>query len=150
MRGLNPTRSRPGILKNYELIFVMTNGMAAARACDSSEIHGVLHRVTRAELDMLDKIESNYVIGKKVSIQLYNSEEQKNITHDPNDKEKQCHDILEKSRNSWVTDVEGNVYVLNAQIVLKDPEKFSINLPNERYIDILKGGARHYGLNVIR
>ena len=150
MRGLNPITSRPGILKNYELIFVKRNGMAAARVCDSSEIHGVLHRVTRAELDTLDKIESNYVVGKKVSIQLYNSEDQQNIPHDPNEEEKQGNDILEKSRKSWVKDVEGIVYVLNDQIVLQDPEKFSINTPNERYIDILKGGARHYGLNVIR
>ena len=101
MRGLNPTRSRPGILKNYELIFVKTNGMAAARMSDSSEIHGVLHRVTRAELNTLDKIESNYVIGKKVSILLYNNEKQENIPKDPNDEENQCHDILDKSRNSW-------------------------------------------------
>ena len=40
------------------------------------------------------------------------------------------------------------VYVLNNEIVKTDPERFSENPPGERYIDILKGGAEYYGLDV--
>ena len=77
MRGLNPLKSRPGILRDYELIFVMAHGMAAARKVDSVQndskksIHGVLHQVTRAEMDILSKSESTYVIEEKVIIETY-------------------------------------------------------------------------------
>ena len=53
MRGLHPVESHPGVLKGYELIFVMAHGMAAARKCNEEktekgkEIHGVLHRITK-------------------------------------------------------------------------------------------------------
>ena len=77
MRDVNPIKSRPGILKGYELIFVTVNGWAAARQCKSNirqasaEIHGVLHTITRDSMNELDKLESSYVKGKHVSIELY-------------------------------------------------------------------------------
>ena len=149
MRGLNPVKSRPGILKNYELIFVMAHGMAAARLCDSSNIHGVLHRVAKTELDVLNKSESTYVIGKKVIIDLYRSEEQENLSEDEKDNEKSNEARFASVGQSMIKNVEAIVYVLNDQIVSTDPKRFALHAPNERYIDILKGGAIHYGINVI-
>ena len=150
MRGLNPIKSRPGILKNYELIFVMAHGMAAARLCDSSNIHGVLHRVSKAELDVLNKSESTYVIGKKVNIGLYRNEDLQNWPEDVKEKERLNQAGFASVEQSMIKNVDAIVYVLNDQIVLKDPERFAVNPPSERYIDILKGGALHYGLNVIK
>ena len=46
--------------------------------------------------------------------------------------------------------VDAVVYVLNNQIVESDPEKFAEHPPGERYIDILKDGAQHFGLDVIK
>lgn len=146
MRGLNPIKSRPGILKNYELIFVMAHGMAAAKFCNSSSIHGVLHRVSRAELDVLNKSESTYVIGKKVVINLYKNEEQENLREDVKETPKQAG--FTRSGESMITNIEAIVYVLNDQIVSQDPERFALHPPTERYIEILKGGALHYGLEV--
>ena len=144
MRGLNPVKSRPGILRDYELIFVMTNGMAAARKFDASKhndrkcIHGVLHRVSRPEMDILSKSESTYVIEKNVTIETY---KRKNETEDKKNEEQSRDEDNEEK-------VSAVVYVLNNEIVKTDPERFSENPPGERYIDILKGGAEYYGLDV--
>ena len=148
MRGLKPLKSRPGILKDYELIFVMAHGMAAARKVDSVQndnkksIHGVLHQVTRAEMDILSKSESTYVKEENVIIQTYRSEKDRTEKHVSKD--------IEKFSNlNGCEKVEAVVYVLNNDIVATDPERFSENLPSERYIDVLKNGAQYHGLDVI-
>ena len=156
MRGLHPIESRPGVLKGYELIFVMAHGMAAARRCNEEkaeirkEIHGVLHRITKKEMETLDKSESTYVIGNKVSIELYD--------HDETDTGSSCAKNKSSLKGSGGCTglkkdntrraLEAIVYVLNEQIVEKDPDRFAIYPPTQRYIDILKGGAFHYGLHV--
>ena len=71
--------------------------MAAARYCNSSEIHGVLHRVTKEEMERLNKIESGYVIGKSVRIELYKSEEKDDIIIDPNGIERQLKGLFKLS-----------------------------------------------------
>ena len=148
MRGLNPLKSRPGILRDYELIFVMAHGMAAARKVDSvpndskKSIHGVLHQVSRAEMDILSKSESTYVKEEKVIIQTYRSVKDRTDSDVSKDMEK-LSDINECEK------VEALVYVLNNDIVATDPERFSENPPSERYIDILKDGAHYHGLDVI-
>ena len=147
MRGLNPVKSRPGILRDYELIFVMTNGMAAARKFDASKhndrkcIHGVLHRVSRPEMDILSKSESTYVIEKIVTIDTYKRKNEPIETEDKKNEEQSRDEDNEEK-------VSAVVYVLNNEIVKTDPERFSENPPGERYIDILKGGAEYYGLDV--
>lgn len=147
MRGLNPVKSRPGILRDYELIFVMTNGMAAARKFDESKhndrkcIHGVLHRVSRPEMDILSKSESTYVIEKNVIIETYKCKNEQVETDGNKNK-----DYLTNKDDKET--VSAFVYVLNDEIVKTDPERFSENPPGERYIDILKGGAEYYGLDV--
>ena len=147
MRGLNPVKSRPGILRDYELIFVMTNGMAAARKFDETKhndrkcIHGVLHRVSRPEMDILSKSESTYVIEKNVTIETYKRKYEQIETDDKKNEEKSSYKDDEEK-------VSAVVYVLNNEIVKTDPERFSENPPGERYIDILKGGAEYYGLDV--
>ena len=156
MRGLHPIESRPGVLKGYELIFVMAHGMAAARKCNEektekrNEIHGVLHRIAKKEMETLDKSESTYVIGNKVRIELYDDDEIDTGSSYPK-KESSSMDSggctgLKKTNTRRA--LEAVVYVLNEQIVNKDPDRFAIYPPTQRYIDILKGGALHYGLHV--
>ena len=148
MRGLNPRKSRPGILRDYELIFVMAHGMAAARKADSVQndskksIHGVLHQVSRAEMDILSKSESTYVKEEKVIIHTYRS------VNDSTESDLSKH--MEKLSNmNGCEKVEAVVYVLNNDIVATDPERFSENPPGERYIDILRDGAHYHGLDVM-
>ena len=156
MRGLHPVESRPGVLKGYELIFVMAHGMAAARKCNEErtevrkEIHGVLHRITKSEMETLDKSESTYVIGNKVSIELYDDDETDNGSSCPKNKSnlKDFGGLAGLKKDNTRRALEAVVYVLNEEIVEKDPDRFAIYPPTQRYIDILKGGAFHYGLHV--
>ena len=146
MREISPIRSRPGVLKGYELIFVMANGYAAARKCDTSkeeEIHGVLHTISKQTMEQLDRIESTYVKAVEVSIKLY---EEDRLSHQVNESPKETN-IREQNTKRIV---RGNVYILNEEIVSLNTEKFAINPPSERYIDILKEGARHFGIKVYK
>jgi len=123
MRDLKPSKSRPAYLKDFKLIFGMKYGMAAASRCIGQEIHGVLHRITKEELVKLDKIETWYV-RDKVDVCTYNGDKS--------------------------TDAEAAtayVYVFNPELVAKDPELFNEHPPKERYMDILKEGAREYGVD---
>ena len=61
MRGIYPLESRSACLHDYELFFGMESGFAAARRALCSEMNGVVHRITRQELDMLNKLEVWYV-----------------------------------------------------------------------------------------
>ena len=133
---------------NYELIFVMAHGMAAARKVDITKtknskcIHGVLHRVSRTEMDLLSKSESTYVIEQNVTIQTYKSNKELVEQDDSEGVEK-------TSDNHNGEDIDAVVYVLNKEIVESNPERFAEHPPGERYIDIIKDGAQHYGLDVI-
>lgn len=69
-RGLRPLESRPGEILDYKLEFLGPMGMAGAVKCEGMSFHGVLHRMSLADMEALDKIESSYarVIG---NIRLY-------------------------------------------------------------------------------
>ena len=86
---------------------------------------------------------------KRVNIELYKSEENEDMLIESDDREKPFHEGYSNSTEAWVNNVEGFVYILNDRLVSEDPEKFAENPPSERYIDILKGAALHYGLHVI-
>ena len=124
IRGVYPQESRPACLPDYELVFAMADGFAAARRAPGKKLHGVLHRISRKELAELDIIEFWYV-KEKVLVLPY--------------------------QGAWnaskIPSVEANVYVFNPQFVSEDPEKFAENLPSERYLDILKEGAKQFGLD---
>jgi len=122
MRDLHPTKSRPACLKDFELIFGMKYGMAAAKQAAGQEIHGVVHRITKKELGILDKIETWY-IREKVEIFAYEG-------------------LM--PRNSQGT--EAYVYVFNPEFVRKDPDLFQEHPPNARYIEILIEGAKVHGV----
>ena len=146
LRGITPLKSRPGLLKGYKLIFVMANGFAAAKECNTYDpstdtIHGVLHRLPKLQMETLDKIESLYAIGKDVTIQLY----QENGLNDESS-HKYANDYKDEEFASNL--VRGKVYILNEDIVSKNPNQFTTNPPSERYIDILKEGAKHFGIEV--
>eukprot|EP00092_Neocalanus_flemingeri_P011960 GFUD01012893.1.p1 GENE.GFUD01012893.1~~GFUD01012893.1.p1 ORF type:complete len:290 (+),score=81.73 GFUD01012893.1:147-1016(+) len=123
MRDLKPTKSRPACLKDFELIFGMNYGMAAARRSPGQKIHGVLHRITGEELVKLDKIETWYV-REKVNVFTYEGE---------------------MSNDTQAT--QAYVYIFNPELVAKDPELFKEHPPQERYMDILKEGAKEYGVD---
>jgi len=123
MRDLKPTKSRPACLKDFELIFGMNYGMAAARRSPGQEIHGVLHRITAEELVKLDKIETWYV-REKVKVVTYEGEMSKDTE-----------------------DAQAYVYVFNPELVAKDPDLFKEHPPKERYMEILKEGAKEYGVD---
>ena len=125
MRDLNPSKSRPAYLKDFQLIFGMKYGMAAARKESGHTIHGVLHRITKDELVKLDKIETWY-IREKVPVTEYHDGDMKNV------------------------DKEGTlayVYVFKPDLLAKDPELFAEHPPKQRYLDILKEGAKDYGVD---
>merc|ERR1712013_20207 len=123
MRELKPSRSRPALLRDFELIFGMKYGMAAARPCLGQEIHGVVHRITKEELDKLDKIETWYV-REKVEVSAY-----------------------EEVKSKVTETLLAYVYVFNPELVSKDPDLFNEFPPKERYMDILKEGAKNYGVD---
>lgn len=120
MRGIHPLESRAACLKDYELFFGMDSGFAAARQDPGSEMHGVVHRLTRQELDMLDKIEFWY-IKELVEVVPYTGEEN-------------------------LAPVEAFVYIFDPKMVEKYPEKFAKSPPSARYMEILQEGAKHFGL----
>ena len=67
MRGISPTLSRAGVLRNYRLVFRTESGFAGAEKCGDdggAGLHGVLHRITQKESDILDSIEVLYTKDK--------------------------------------------------------------------------------------
>ena len=53
--------SRAGVLRNYRLVFKTESGFAGAEKCSGGAgLHGVLHRITQRESDILDSIEVLY------------------------------------------------------------------------------------------
>ena len=120
MRDLRPAKSRPAFLKDFELIFGTKGGMAAARPGLGYEMHGVVHRVTKEELLKLDKIEFLYV-RERVEVFVYDGD-----------------------RLNVKESVPAFVYVFRPDMVAKDPKEYP---PTERYMDILKEGAKHFGVD---
>jgi len=120
MRGIFPMESRAARLPGYKLLFGMANGFAAAEKVDGEEMHGVLHRITSKELAVLDKIEVMY-IRELVEVVPYVGDEE-------------------------YTPVQAYVYIFDPAKVVQNPDRFTDNPPAERYMDILKEGAKYFGL----
>jgi gamma-glutamylcyclotransferase (GGCT)/AIG2-like uncharacterized protein YtfP len=101
----------------------MEGGFAAARQALGTEMHGVVHRITRQELDMLDKIEVWY-IKDLVKVVPYD------------------HEKKQPAVNAFV-------YVFDPNMIEKYPEKFA-GTPSKSQIygNITRGGkpfqARQY------
>jgi len=121
MRGIFPSESRAAGLKDYELFFGMANGFAAARHVPGSEMHGVLHRISREELDMLDRIEVWYI--------------------------RDLVDVVPYNGDIKLPAVKAFVYVFDPKSVENNPEQFAENPPKERYLEILLEGAKYFGLD---
>lgn len=56
-RDIYPVESYPAILQDFELNFFGGWGMAVAIAKSGKTFHGVLHKVTKLEMEQLDEIE---------------------------------------------------------------------------------------------
>merc|ERR1711936_945134 len=121
MRGIYPTESRAAVLNDYQLYFGMANGFAAARKKPSSELHGVVHRITSKELEVLDRIEAWYI--------------------------RELVDVVPYQGNKMLPTVKANVYVFDPKKVEINPEQYAENPPEERYLEILMEGAKHFGLD---
>jgi gamma-glutamylcyclotransferase (GGCT)/AIG2-like uncharacterized protein YtfP len=73
LREVKPSRSWPGILHDYELVFVGTGGMGSIDYKKGASMHGVLHHVTAKEMAVLDKIEMSYK-RLPVNIEMYDGQ----------------------------------------------------------------------------
>eukprot|EP00090_Calanus_glacialis_P006347 TRINITY_DN14957_c0_g1_i1.p1 TRINITY_DN14957_c0_g1~~TRINITY_DN14957_c0_g1_i1.p1 ORF type:complete len:288 (+),score=82.83 TRINITY_DN14957_c0_g1_i1:23-865(+) len=120
MRGIFPQESRAACLKGYELFFGMANGFAAAKPKQGGELHGVVHRISKKELAILDKIEVWYIRDLVEVVPYYGENKQ--------------------------PAVKAFVYVFDPAKVEKNPSQFAANPPKERYMDILLEGAKYFGL----
>jgi gamma-glutamylcyclotransferase (GGCT)/AIG2-like uncharacterized protein YtfP len=104
--------SRAACLQDYDFFFGMESGFAAARWELGSEMHGVVHRITRHELEMLDKIEGWYV--------------------------KDLVEVVPYRFEQKLPSIKTFVYVFDQIMVEKYPENFAENPPKARYMEILQ------------
>ena len=72
-REIVPIDSKPSEIIDYKLRFVGTAGMAEASYSPGSSFHGVAHKLTTADMQKLDSIESAYD-RKPAIIQMYSGE----------------------------------------------------------------------------
>ena len=114
MRAIFPQESRAACLKGYELFFGMANGFAAAKPKQGGELHGVVHRISKKELGILDMIEVWYIRDLVEVVPYYGENKQ--------------------------PAVKAFVYVFDPAKVEKNPSQFAANPPKERYMDILLEG----------
>jgi len=59
-RGIHPISSEPAELLNFRIGFFTSQGFAEAIPEENSSCHGVIHHLTKADMDKLDKIEQLY------------------------------------------------------------------------------------------
>lgn len=71
LRNLKPTKSMPGILRGWKLVFRGMGGMGDILESPSDHFHGILHHLTSSEFKHLDTIEGSY-LRTPVNIELYN------------------------------------------------------------------------------
>jgi hypothetical protein len=115
-RGICPKYSKPGEILDHEFRFFGPQGMAEAIPCQGKSFHGVLHCITQADVDELNKIEVTYDFSP-CSVKLYDGQILSN-----------CY-----------------VYVLNAEKrgMIACMTSYP---PSERYLEILIEGCRYYGV----
>ena len=59
-RDVFPLESKPAEILDYKIVFFGKAGMAAAQHQVGESFHGVLHKLTAKEMQILDKIEFSY------------------------------------------------------------------------------------------
>ena len=121
MRDICPSVSRPAVLRDFRLVFRTKDGFAGAEKSPGSGIHGVLHRITKEESNILDAIEILYT-KETVEVSPYHQEGDKDT-------------------------VQAVVYVFDEEQIARDPEKMSHHPPGARYMEILQEGAAKFGLD---
>lgn len=116
-RQLHPVESYPAEILDYELLFLGKMAMAFAMPTPGKSFHGVLHKMTEADMKVLDGIEITYeriaavaklYDGSTVSCTVYSS-------------------------GVLFNNGTGGHHSENA-------------LPGERYIDIMTQGCKHFGV----
>jgi len=118
-RGLKPKQSEPAELIDHRLLWKGSEGMASQEAAPGESFHGVLHLMSAEHMKKLDAIELSYD-QVKVNARLYNGSM------------KEC-----------------VVYKMNLEALKKsgmNPNAAS-NLPQQRYIDIIVEGCKHFGVD---
>jgi len=118
-RGLKPIESFPAQVSDYKLLFFGPSGVAGAVAEEGKSFHGVLHKMTKDDKEILDKIEMGYD-ADPCKVKLYDGSEKDAV-----------------------------IYVLNWEKVknyFPGGEKSDDKPPTERYITIIIEGCEHYGV----
>lgn len=77
LRNLIPLSSEPGEILDYEIGFFGSGGFAEAKPSPGKSFHGVLHRMTTAQMEGLDRIECLYARAY-ANVRLYDGQVRQN------------------------------------------------------------------------
>jgi len=126
LRGLSPTASLPAELYGYRLGFFGPMGFAEAipTPLGESSMHGVMHRVTQAQMKQLDKVEIGYV-RRTGKARPYNNRIGSSSSHHNNE----LVTVTVYCRPDGANQEEEN------------------RPPKERYMEILIAGATQFGVD---
>lgn len=113
----------------------LLGGMANILEAPGSKIHGVLHRVTQAEFEVLTEIESNY---ETVSIPVTPYTPHSSATHADSS-------TTNSNSNSTVTATAFIVRPPATEAMLQHHPEWANSLPSDRYIRIITAGADFEG-----
>ena len=72
IENLKPERSQPAILADHEIKFDGPNGNPQAKPLIGKNIHGVVHFLTKFQIEQVDKIEM--VPKTEITVKLYSGE----------------------------------------------------------------------------
>jgi hypothetical protein len=135
LRNLNPTVSRPAILRDFELAFKGEAGMGTVIEKAGGHLHGVVHTITQREMLMLDKIESGYD-RLTVTAEFYDG------SKGPATVYKFKPDLLAKSMWAlFCLQIESVLHLcMRVALMGSGPD----GLPSERYLDIIIRGCVHH------
>lgn len=119
-RQLIPTSSSPGLLLDYRLRFFAPMGYAEAVHEKGAQFHGVIHTLTESQMDLLDDYEGHLYQRTEAVACLYGNSD---------DAE---------------TQEEVSVWVYCRK---ENAEGIVDSTPQQRYLEIMIEGARHYGVS---
>ena len=68
LRGLKVADSAPGELLDHELVFFGPNGYLAPLAAKGKTMYGIVHRISKETLAVIDALMKGWVMSKKISV----------------------------------------------------------------------------------
>lgn len=148
LRGLKPSHSEPATLHDYRLRFAWRPGMseafADAQAAPGAKFDGVLHRLCARDMAVLDHIESSYQRVQAKAVTYAGAEVVCTVySMPPGSKEMEW---WSEQGQGQVPVVPGAPPVWHTVTVPPGAELPEAKLTSERYVDLLVGGATHFGV----